>query len=68
MPRAPRDIVYDAATSDLLISTAQDVFLLNWNWEDSRTLVTGCGVNVCRVGPKHGVYAFGLEGGSGILG
>lgn len=64
VPRAPRDIVYDAETSDLLISSAQDVFVLNLELgQFKEPLVTGCGVNVCRVGPKHGLYALGLEGG-----
>ena len=60
VPRAPRDIVYDAERSDLLISTAQDVFLLNLELgQFKEPLVTGCGVNVCKVGPRHGCMHWG---------
>ena len=65
IPQAGRDIVFDAETSDLLLSTSRDLYVLNLELGCFKApLVTNAPVNTCRVGPRHGIYALGLEGGS----
>lgn len=65
IPQAGRDIVLDAETSDLLVSASRGLYVLNLELGCFKEpLLTSTPVNTCRVGPRHGIYALGLEGGS----